>query len=152
MRRLTSYTKGSLKVPLDEFMLLGDNLGMSAWKYIKWVAENELPITKGFFQRLPFDLMEIYLYFHPSNSPLSAKPRDCREFHKALYLKHVDELQKLFSKRLSNTEIWENPQMLNLLRSFKKRDGSLANYKKRTVTESWLRNSEKRPIGRPKKT
>jgi hypothetical protein len=152
MRRLTSYTKGTLKVPFDEFMLLGDKLGMSAWKYIKWVAENELPITRGFFQRLPFDLMELYLYFQPSNSPLRTKTRDCREFHKALYLKRAEELQKLSPKRLSNTEIWKNPQMLILVRSFNKRDGTPANYKKRTVTESWLRNQEKRPRGRPKKT
>jgi hypothetical protein len=150
-RRLITYTKRAQKVPLDEWIFIERNPCMSPWKFIKWIAMNGLPITKGFAMRLPLNLLEIYLYFLPNNNPLRTRPRDCREVHRALYLEYAKELQKEYSRRLTYEEIYANPRMLHLLRSFKKRDGSPANYKKRTVTDSWLPTLEKRPRGRPKK-
>ena len=150
-KRLITYTKRAQKVLLDEWNLIDGKPCMTPWKFIKWIAMNELPITKGFAMRLPLYLLEIYLYFLPDNNPLRNKPRDCREVHRAIYLEHAKELQKEHTRRLTYEEIYANPRMLNKLRSFKKHDGSPANYKKRTVTDSWLPTLEKRPRGRPKK-
>ena len=150
-KSLITYTKRAQKVPLDEWFFIENDACMTPWKFIKWIAENELPITKGFARRLPRDLLEMYLYFLPDNNPLRTRPRDCREFHRALYLQHAQDLQKEYSRKLTHEEIYATPRMLHLLRSFKKRDGSPANYKKRTVTDSWLPTIERRPRGRPKK-
>jgi hypothetical protein len=152
MHRLITGDKGSLRVRVDDFLPGSDEPCMSSWKFIKWLAENERPMMARFIRRLPLDLLEMYLFFLPSNSPLRTKSRYSREYHRAVYLERAKDLKKRSAQQLTHDEIYREKGMLNLLRAFEKSKGVPANYKKRTITGSWLPRLEKRQRGRPKKS
>ncbi len=121
---------------------------MTPWKFIKWVSMNDIPMKVKFFEALPQYLMEIYLEFQPSNAPLRNKPKYSRDYHEALYLRNARELISKSPRRLTYQEIYSHPYMQSILRQIR----SLGhNYKKRTITESWLPKLEERKKGRPKK-
>jgi hypothetical protein len=123
---------------------------VSAWKCIKWLAENQIPIKKMFFKALPLSLMELYLEFQPMNAALRNKNIFSRDFHEAYYLKNAKKLIKINCNPMTLTEIYNHPYMKNnIQRQIRKLKG---NYKKSTIIKSWLpKLFPKRKKGCPKK-
>lgn len=134
----------------DGLRLIKNEFYMSSWRYIKWVSLNEIPINNKFFENMPLILMELFFEFRPINVALRTKSKYCREYHEALYLRHAEELIKNTPKRLTRKEIYKHPRMQNVLHDLKDHAGSPVRYRKRTITDSWLKKIDKQPRGRPK--
>lgn len=124
-----------------------ETIEISPWKYIKWAAENEIPIIYKFFKCLPLYLMELLIEFQPMNTDLRLMPMHRREYHRALYLQHAEEL--IENIPMTNEQIFQNEKMQNVLRYIRELGG---NYKKSTIIKSWLPQLHPtRKKGRPKK-
>lgn len=130
-----------------DFVISDEHMFMSSWKFIKWIAENNIPMKKRFYTTLPLALKELYIEFQPISTALRTQPHYSRAYHEALYLQHAEELLEEFPS-LTPKEIYQNPRMENVLRSLRSKNG---HYKKRTILESWLPKLMKRERGRPKK-
>lgn len=135
------------KKTLVKFIPIEDRIYFSPWRYIKWVAENEVKMHKRFFNELPLSLMELYFEFQPINIALRTASKHSRGYHEALYLKHAEEILET-SPDLSPSEIYRHPHMQNVGRYIRELGGK---YKKRTILESWLPKIINSFIGRPKK-
>ncbi len=122
---------------------------MSHWRFIKWIAMNNIPIKVRFFDNLPLYLVEIYLEFQPDYASLRTKPRQSRAYREALYLKNAREIMNKSSCRLSREDTYSHPRMQNVLRQIR---GFGGRYTKRTITGSWLSKLEELRRGRPKKS
>jgi hypothetical protein len=133
---------------VEKIQIIEGEIYMSHWKFIKWIASNDIPIKVRFFQELPLYLGELYLEFSPINSPFRTQSKQSRMYHEALYLKIARELIGKYPHRLSREQIYNHPRMQNVLRQIRDLGG---NYKKRTITDSWLTKLEERKRGRPKK-
>ena len=132
---------------IKNFHSSGKDIIIPTWYFIKWVAENKIPITYNFFKSLPFDLMQLYIEFQPINIMLRTKPNFSRDYHEAYYLKHAKELT--YNNPMTNEQIFQNPKMQNVMRYIRDLGGS---YKKSTIIKSWLPKLDpKRQKGRPKK-
>ena len=132
---------------IKHVQLIEKTIGMSPWKYIKWAAENEIPIIYKFFKCLPLHLMELLIEFQPLNSALRLIPTHRREYHTAYYLKQAEEL--IENNPMTNDQIFKHPNMQNVMRYIRELGG---NYKKSTIIKSWLPQLHPtRKKGRPKK-
>lgn len=130
-----------------DFILADKSMYMSAWKYIKWVAINNIPMKKRFFNALPFELMELYFEFQPTSIALRTQSHYSRAYHEALYLEHAEKLIKQFPL-LTPKDIFKHPHMENIRRMIRDLGGR---YTQRTLRESWLPKLIKKTRGRPKK-
>lgn len=131
----------------EKAQIRNNDFCMSPWKFIKWAAQNGIPIKNIFIHSLPLYLLEIYLEFAPDNSPLRTQSKYSRAYHKALYLKNAREIRKQFTYRPSREEIYSHPHMQNVLWQIRNLRG---NYKKRTIIDSWFPKIEKLKRGRPR--
>jgi hypothetical protein len=132
-----------------DLISIGDSIYVSAWKCIKWIAQQQILTDKLFFEYLPLPLKELYFEFQPINTALRTASRRSRAYHEAYYLDHAQKLKDWSGrKKLSPTEIYNNPHMQNVQRYIRELGG---NYKQRTFVESWLQKLEERSRGRPKK-
>lgn len=123
---------------------------ISAWKCIKWLAENQSPIKKMFYKSLPLSLMELYFEFQPMNAALRNKNIYSRDYHEAYYLKHAEELIKKNRNPMTPAEIYNHPYMKDNIQHYIREKGGY--YKKRTILQSWIpKLYQKRKKGRPKK-
>lgn len=129
------------------FQYIEKDIVMSSWKFIKWAAENNIPIIVKFFKCLPLYLMELLIEFQPMNTALRLMQVHRQEYHRALYLKHAEELT--LNNPMTNEQIFQHPKMQNVMRYI--RDIG-KNYRKSTVIKSWLpKLFPNRAKGRPKK-
>ena len=129
------------------FQFIEKDIGMSSWKFIKWSAENNISIIVKFFKCLPLYLMELLIEFQPMNTDLRLMPTHRREYHRAFYLKHAEELT--YNNSMTNEQIFQHPKMQNVMRYIRNLG---KNYRKSTVIKSWLPNLfPNREKGRPKK-
>ncbi len=133
---------------LEDFTTTDENMYMSSWKFIKWIALHNIPLKNRFFNSLPFTLMELFIEFQPINVDLRTAPLRSLAYHKALYLQHAQKLLKE-NPDLKPMQIYKDPRMQNIQRYIRELGG---NYKKRTFLDSWLPEIIVSPIGRPKKT
>lgn len=136
-----------------EIRFLGNDLYLSCWRYIKWIAENQISITKRFIEHLPLYLLELLQEFQPINIDLRTAHISSRQYHRARYLKMAEQLiQQAYPHRMSREEIYQHPSSQNLLREFVRSMGAPKMYAKRTVIESWLPLIDPNPErGRPPK-
>lgn len=130
-----------------DFILTDKNMYMSSWRFIKWVAINDIPMKKRFFNALPFELKELYFEFQPISVALRTQSPHSRAYHEALYLEHA---QKLLDKLplLTPKEIYKHPYMENIRQTIRNLGGT---YTSRTIRELWLPKLIKNSRGRPKK-
>lgn len=138
-------------LPIKHFFPAEEGIALSPWRFIKWLAIKQVPLKIGFFRALPLYLIELYEEFQPINSILMTCPKWRREYHRALYLKHAEEIVLNSKKRMTRNEIWNHPQLKLLQNTFKGQNGDKATYSKRTITESWLRAIDPKKRGRPRK-
>ena len=124
-----------------------NRIWMSPWRYIKWIAENNILINTRFFNELPLSLMELYFEFEPINTALRVASKYSRAYHMALYLKHAEELLKE-QPGLTPTQVYRHPRMENVERYIRELKGQC---KKRTILESWLPKIIDSKHGRPPK-
>ncbi len=125
-----------------------DSIYASAWKCVRWIAQQQIVIHNLFFEYLPLTLKELYFEFQPINSALRTAPLHSRDRHEAYYLNHAQKLIDWSGRKLSPTKIYNDPHMQNVQRYIRELGG---NYKKRTIVESWLPKLQKRSRGRPGK-
>ncbi len=124
-----------------------NRIWMSPWRYIKWIAENNILINKRFFNELPLSLMELYFEFQPIPMALRVASKHSRAYHMALYLKHAEALLKE-QPDLTPIQVYRHPRMEHVERYIRELGGR---YKKRTITESWLPKVIDSKRGRPPK-
>jgi len=137
--------------PEESVMFIKGSPYMTPWRFIKWMSMNQIAARGRFFLSLPMSLLEVCQEFQPLDTAIRTTSKFCTRHHKALYLKRARQLISSSPRRLSRDEIYHDPSMMSLLRSFKKDSGKFANYKKRTVTDSWLKEIDPCVRGRPKK-
>jgi hypothetical protein len=130
-----------------DFKTTENEIYASVWKYIKWIAEQNIIMHKLFFNQLSMTLMELYFQFQPTDSALINAPKHTREYHEAYYLLNARELIKESGRQLPSTEIYNHPRMQSVQHYIRDHRGK---YKKRTFL-LWLSKLRKLPRGRPKK-
>lgn len=135
------------KGTLAKFIPHDNRIFLSPWKYVKWIAENNIEINKRFFTALPLSLMELYYEFQPINTALRTASKHSRDYHQALYLQHAKKLMEELPE-INISEIYRHSHMKNIERYIRELGGK---YKQRTLLESWLPKIKKSVIGRPKK-
>jgi hypothetical protein len=123
---------------------------MSCWRYIKWTAKNKAPVLGKFFKALPLTWMELFIEFQSPDEALRTKSRFSKEYHRAQYLKHAQELLNSSPNRMTRKEIYSDSRMQSVMDSFQDHNGKRKEYKRRTITDSWLREIDKQSRGRPK--
>lgn len=121
---------------------------LSPWRFIRWAAENRIPIIFNFFQNLPLHLMELYLEFQPNNSILRINRKDSIKYHRAYYLKNAEDLMEKEGREMTPIQLYHHQHMKSTESYIRQLGG---NYKKRTFLRSWLPCLIKREKGRPKK-
>jgi len=144
------FAKMTQAPPYEKGVLVDQEVAMTPWRFLRWVALNTIPMRVGFFKRLPFYLMETYLKFQPADVILSTQSKLSREYHRALYLQKAEQLLEE-EPDLTPTEIYRDPRMKGIQQSFVDHGGKHISYKRRTIIESWLPKLIKRAVGRPKK-
>jgi hypothetical protein len=132
----------------DKIHIANGHCYMTPWKFVKWLAMNNIPIKDRFLDALPLYLVEIYLEFQLINFPLRARSSRSRVYHETLYLKNAREISQTSPRRLSRKEIYSHPRMQEVLRQIRNLGG---HYNERTITDVWLAKLENCPRGRPKK-
>lgn len=151
----SSFIKDNLKSPdtidLNGIHSIEEGLYLSPWRYIKWIAEKQIPFKRKFMSALPLHLLELIQEFSPHNHGLKTIPQWKREHHKLLYQAHALKLIESSKQRLSRDEIFRHPQMEYIARTFIGKDNKQIRYKKRTITESWLAEIDPQKRGRPRK-
>lgn len=135
--------------PRAKYLHLNLNLTMTAWKFIRLIAMNEIPLRFGFFKNLPLNLKEIYLEFQPINVILRIKSKFAEEYHRAFYKHEVEWLLEI-NPDLTPKEIYSHPHMLEVRKAFKDRAGKHVHYANRTI-KAWIAKVKKSGVGRPKK-
>jgi hypothetical protein len=113
-RFLKDQEKGLWKK--KDFKITENEIYISAWKFIKWISEKDIVMHKLFFNQLSLTQMELYFEFDPVETALRVASKHSREYHKAYYLKHAEELIQELRKSLSPTAIYEHPHMQNIQR------------------------------------
>jgi hypothetical protein len=68
------------KKTLIKFIPIDDCIYFSPWRYIKWIAENDVKMHKRFFNVLPLSLMELYFEFQPINTALRTASKHSRNY------------------------------------------------------------------------
>lgn len=132
-----------------DFHFTNDNKMLSlSWKYIQWIAANEIPMKKHFYSSLPLVLKSLYFEFHPMNNILRKSQPHKREYHEALFLTFAQELMEKKGRKMSPSEIYNHPSTKIVIANIRKLGGK---YKKRTYLEGWLPKLVKNKKGRPKK-
>ncbi len=121
---------------------------MSAWKFIKWIAMNNIPMKEQFFKALPLYLMELYFEFRPESTILRTASKRSLTYHRALYQRNAQRLIKNSTRRLSRKEIYEHPEMQSTLQYLRKLE---CKCKPRTIQNFWLGKLEDLKPGRPPK-
>lgn len=135
------------KTPNQKEFIITENFGfLSCWKFIKWIALNDIPMKRRFFEALPLILKELYVEFQPFAVALRTKSYYSRAYHEALYLEHAKVL--LDESTLTPKELYDHPRMQNVLRTIRGLEG---HYTKRTILESWLPKVIECKRGRPRK-
>jgi hypothetical protein len=125
----------------------GEAVYVSAWKCIKWVAQERIFFHSLFFEHLPLHLKELYFEFQPINVALRTASRYSRAHQEAYYLDHVRRITEWSPQKLPPTVIYNDAHMQDIQRYIRELGG---NYKKRTIL-GWISKEENRPRGRPKK-
>jgi hypothetical protein len=138
-------------IPIEQFYWNGEEMILTPYKYVKWSAENQIPFKKKFVKSLPLYLLEVILESQPIEKTIKTRPQWGRDYHEAIYLKNAEQIINKSKKRLSREEIYNHLQMKYIEMTFKNKDGTRKKYKKRTITESWLRKIDHQKRGRPRK-
>jgi hypothetical protein len=133
---------------LESYEFPEDNPYMTKWKFLRWASQHQITYEDKFLNYLSTSELEICFEFLSFHHDLLKYPPHSREYHVALYIKNVRELEHQLGHSLSPNEIYHHPHMQNVLRIIKYYGGE---YEKRTITESWLKELGTLPRGRPKK-
>ncbi len=129
-----------------------NNFWMSSWKFIAWAAMKNLSCHGRCLEALSLDLLEIYLEFQPLNTILRTKSTNSQEYHRAYFIKTMQEFIKIqvIDSTMTNQNLYHLPYVQQLLdRIAKLHEGN--RYKKSTILQSWLPAARLQSIGRPKK-
>jgi len=129
----------------------GNELFLTLYQYVKWLAENQIPMKKIFAKALPLYLHEVFLEFQPLEKTIKTKPQWERDFHEAIYLKNAEQLMNKSKKKLTRKDIYDHPQMKWIKMTFKNKKGTQKKYSKRTIIDSWLPKIDPKKRGRPRK-
>lgn len=146
------FVKDLKKISQEKTYFKEEGMSLTPWRYLKWVAMNQIPIVKRFRQALPLHLIEVFSEFRPIEQQLKISPRYHREHHKALYQKSALSVLKKSHKKMTRQEIYNDPHMEYVRRTFKDSNGKQVSYKKRTLVEVWLAEIDPKKRGRPQKS
>lgn len=136
------------KSDIDELYFFNDTAYLSPWKFIKWLALNNIKIRNRFCSELPIHLLELYLFFHPENIKSIAQGKNLIEFHRNLYRKFALNILETHPD-ISREELYQRCKPAEA--QFKDAKGKRKGYKKRTLKNEWLKEVHLLRRGRPKK-
>ncbi len=148
----TKLLKDLIKRKDEYIQLIDDQMVMTCWRYIKWVATSQISVKTKFVEHLPLILIELYLEFQPINEALRTRSRFSSAHHRAQYLEYAKELQRSSPRRLYRREIYDHPRMQRVADGFRDHNGKRKTYSKRVIMNSWLKHIDPQPRGRPKST
>lgn len=136
---------------IEDFHIIKKDIGLSPWRYIEWMASHQIPIKKRFFKTLPLYLIELLHKFQPLETAVRTTPKWTRQYHESLYLQNAQHIMERSKKKLTRQEIYNDPYMEYIRRTFKDEDGRQVTYTKRTIIDSWLPKIDPQKRGRPPK-
>jgi hypothetical protein len=135
----------------EKFQNIGGTLALTPWKFLKWAVMNQITFKARFLDALPLPLLELLPEFSSEEIAVRTTPKWQQKYHKLIYLKTAKKVMQKSKKRMTRSEIYDHFEMEFVRRTFKDQNGKQVHYEKRTITDSWLKEIDPCPRGRPPK-
>lgn len=149
VKLINKFYKSRLRNKCDGCFFFKKAAYFSPWRYIQWMAHNNIPIRKRFAEQLPFHLMELYLFFQLDNIKSYAQGKNLSEFNKNLYQKYAKEILEKHP-HISRDQLYQRCKYAEI--QLKDEKGKRKPYSEKYLKYEWLKEINPKPVGRPKKS